>query len=406
MEVYRRPRSPFWWFDATIDGRRLRRSTRLPAEGARSVTRREAERAADQQAHAAAQTIAEASQALSLGDATLAYVKRLQAASKASAGNAGTLRDKLHGLRPEFRDRFKLPASLPLVEVSPIHMENLVQARLAEGNSPQTIKHELGMIRASVRDAASLGYKVPQAMTSGLVRNPWRIPTITQKTRYLSWAEFTAVYDRLSPDREIVRRTRAGGVSATYRPQGKTRDACQASQDLMVALTMTGGRWSEVKSLRWDQVDLARGVVRVFGTKVMEGRLVPLPAQFREVFERRHAARAPGSVLIFPNKDGEERGASSRAIGRAMEACGLNTPALVARYGRATPHSLRHTFASWVSQNGGTMQELQGALGHASPATTQRYSHLQQASTAVRLGGLLERVHEKPVLRTTHREAE
>jgi integrase len=82
------------------------------------------------------------------------------------------------------------------------------------------------------------------------------------------------------------------------------------------------------------------------------------------------------------------RAGPADSIGQAMDAAGLNTPDLVARHGRATPHSLRHTFASWLVQNGAELHES-GALGHSSVSMTQRYAHLSKSATVAKLGGIL-----------------
>src|SRR5699024_1236124 len=42
----------------------------------------------------------------------------------------------------------------------------------------------------------------------------------------------------------------------------------------------------------------------------------------------------------------------------------------------ATPHDLRHTYASWLLQSGVTIETLSKLLGHANITTTQRYAHL------------------------------
>ena len=43
---------------------------------------------------------------------------------------------------------------------------------------------------------------------------------------------------------------------------------------------------------------------------------------------------------------------------------------------RLTPHSLRHTFASWLAIAGVSLRRIQELLGHKSITTTERYSHL------------------------------
>lgn len=72
-----------------------------------------------------------------------------------------------------------------------------------------------------------------------------------------------------------------------------------------------------------------------------------------------------------------------------MTAVGLNEPDTVAKYGRATIHSLRHTFASWLIQNGADLGEVADALGHASLNMTRRYAHLSKGATVAKLGGIL-----------------
>ena len=72
-----------------------------------------------------------------------------------------------------------------------------------------------------------------------------------------------------------------------------------------------------------------------------------------------------------------------------MTAVGLNAPDTVAKYGRATVHSLRHTFASWLIQNGADLGEVAGALSHASLNMTKRYAHLSKGATLAKLGGIL-----------------
>jgi integrase len=47
-----------------------------------------------------------------------------------------------------------------------------------------------------------------------------------------------------------------------------------------------------------------------------------------------------------------------------------------ANIGHARPHDLRHTYASWLVQNGTPIEEVARLRGHASSVVTQRYAHL------------------------------
>ena len=176
-------------------------------------------------------------------DALLAYCESLRGALKASYGEADKLRQKTLGLLPSMDGRYHLNANTPLHELTPAAMDRLVSARRAEGNKAQTIAHELRLLRAAARHAAALGQRVPAMMTDGSLKNPWRLPAVAQKTRYLSQDEWQRVFDYMDPlrlyeDRGVL--IQARGLILRQR---------QDAQDLLVASTMTGGRWSEVAGM-------------------------------------------------------------------------------------------------------------------------------------------------------------
>jgi integrase len=266
-------------------------------------------------------------------------------------------------------------------------METLSLARTGEGKKPQTIKHELGLLRAATRYAAGLGFRTPALMTKGEIENPWRVPEVAQKTRYLSIEEYREVYAYLDPER-LVSYT---GMLQTYRLPEHLRLARQESQDLLVALAYTGGRWSEIALLTWDRVHLTSGTIRLWAGKVEKERLVPMAGPLLQVLSRRHPGEGQ-TGLVFPGPHGRPRTKPSSALGDAMTAVGLNRPDIVAKYGKATCHSLRHTFASWLIQNGADLSEVKDALGHATVTTTTRYAHLAKGATMTKLGGILSKI--------------
>ena len=396
MEVYTRPDSPFWQADLYVAGKRRRVSLKPLTHAGKGATKAsaavvQAERLQtdlNEQAKAAP-TVRTVRQALD------DYVASLEGAGRVSAKNVAGLRDKCLGLSVTLRGRYCLDGDMALSALTSRDIENLVKARRAEGNGAQIIAHEIRLIRAATREAAALGYAVPLTMVNGSVKNPWRMPEIKGKTRYLSWEEFQRLYDYLSVEREVSAKTRTGGVAKPYLLEGLRVTQRQDAQDLLVALVMTGGRWSEVAALTWDRVDLRHGTIRLFGTKDGEERTVPLPEQFRLILRRRAEDRKDVQHLIFPGRHGDQRGGTCRAILRAMNECGLNRTDSVARYGKATVHSLRHTFASWLLQNGADLSEVQDMLGHATMQMTRRYAHLAKRATVAKLGSILSRVGTK-----------
>ena len=405
MELYQRFKegegkrvlaSPFWWahwFDG--DGKRRRASTGETVKR-RAVARAEEMRdEARQEAREAAKSLPGE---ISLADALQAYVDRLRAAKQASWKLVDHYRRKTTGLLVSSGGRFHLDGDAALHELEPVVMERLVLARQREGNKPSTICHEITAIRAATRYAAALRHRVPSMLTDRSITNPWRLPVVPVKTRYLSWDEWLKVYTYMDPMRDVPFQAKRedgspGKVATTnWSVDSPQRAGMVDARDLLVALTLTGGRWGEVRTMTWDRVDCDNfSTVRLWGNKTQSERLVPVPLQVQEMLRRRYLVRE--SHLIFPGRDGKQRGEGShRPIARALNACGLNRPDIVEKHGRATVHSLRHTFASWLLQNAADLSEVQDALGHKSLQMTRRYAHLSKGVTAARLGGILSQV--------------
>lgn len=155
-------------------------------------------------------------------------------------------------------------------------------------------------------------------------------------------------------------------------------DAAVALRDRAILELMYGCglRVSEVAGLTVDRVDRDRGRVTVVGKGDKE-RDVPLGDVARETVSGWLTVRpvlAPaGAPALFVNRRGRSIG--PRDIRR-----------LVGRYARATlsgrrvtPHTLRHSFATHLLEGGADIRAVQEMLGHASVATTQRYTHVSRS---------------------------
>jgi site-specific recombinase XerD len=169
-------------------------------------------------------------------------------------------------------------------------------------------------------------------------------------------------------------------------------DLALALRDRAILELMYGSglRVSEVAGLTLSRVDLERERVLVFG-KGSKEREVPMSEFVREALavylERGRPEMAPagGSDALFWNR--RLRPIGPRDIRRLVGRYGGST--LAGR--RVTPHTLRHSFATHLLEGGADIRAVQELLGHASVATTQRYTHVSRS----RLFEAYERSHPR-----------
>ena len=128
-------------------------------------------------------------------------------------------------------------------------------------------------------------------------------------------------------------------------------------------------RKGELLSLRLEQIDLRRREVHLEITKTGRPRRVPLSVTavdtLRDLLER---CDRPTSPFLFSKTDGNRIGNPKKGFASACRRVGLTD----FRY-----HDLRHTFASWWTQEGGDLYHLSRILGHTTIQMTTRYSHLR-----------------------------
>lgn len=161
-------------------------------------------------------------------------------------------------------------------------------------------------------------------------------------------------------------------------PEG-ARD--RAALELLYA---TGLRASELTGLDLDRVDLRARTVRTVGKGGKE-RIVPFGRSAAEALHRylEHRDRllagsgGSGDEAPGPRPGALFLGTRGRRLGtdglRRMLRQRLRDSAVTRQ---VTPHALRHSFATHLLNSGADLRAIQELLGHASLATTQRYTHL------------------------------
>lgn len=165
-------------------------------------------------------------------------------------------------------------------------------------------------------------------------------------------------------------------------------------------MPLTGLRVSELCSLRWRAVDLARARLTVERSKTEagEGRVIDLaPLALDELKVWRASRRDVGDDdFVFPTKTGMQRDRHSvrsrvllPALARANKA---RTEAGLRPIAHVTNHTLRRTFASLLYDAGATTPEVMGQIGHTSAALAlEVYSRrlVHDGATAQRMDALV-----------------
>jgi len=153
----------------------------------------------------------------------------------------------------------------------------------------------------------------------------------------------------------------------------------------------SGVRVRELVSLDDGDLDLRGGTIRVRG-KGRRERLGIVGSHAREAIQAWLATRprpavpsARGGRPLFTNRFGGRL--SVRGVGRLLE----KHLAEAGLAGRATPHTLRHSFATHLLDAGADIRSVQELLGHRSLVTTQIYTHV----TTSRLLDAFDKAHPR-----------
>jgi len=279
-----------------------------------------------------------------------------------------------HALDPDaealaFKSRVE-PGSHPMVQGTTITHTiceadaDLIRAYLAflgeQSYSPATMARKIATLRSFYKWANRVGYAATNPMT--LIRTPRqskRLPkaiTVDQIERLLA-----------SPDDNEVlgRRDRA----------------------MLETLYSTGIRVSELVGLNCDDLDTEHEALHVRG-KGRKERIVPLGSHALEAISRYiellstdpkfgpvWASRDQQSepLALFLNKHAARLSSRSvrRKLDKYLRSVGLD-PSI-------SPHTLRHSFATHLLENGADLRSVQELLGHQSLSTTQVYTHLSTA---------------------------
>jgi len=136
----------------------------------------------------------------------------------------------------------------------------------------------------------------------------------------------------------------------------------------------TGMRASEIFKLKWVDLNLEEGIINIKDAK-SGSRPAFMTSEVKAMFEKIKSQNNFFNDLVFTSNAGDTIRQISKTFERVIDELGFNE-GITDRRQRFTFHNLRHTYASWLVQQGTPLYTVQQLMGHKSIALTERYSHL------------------------------
>jgi site-specific recombinase XerD len=148
-------------------------------------------------------------------------------------------------------------------------------------------------------------------------------------------------------------------------------------KEVIIFAVSTGIRRGELANLKWNSVDLVRKLLYVestptFRTKSGRMRIIPLNNTAIFILQAKQGKNMSDYVFTL---NGKQIFANwiTHIFKRYVKQANLSNQSIHF-------HSLRHSFASWLAQDGTSVYVIKDLLGHSDVKTTQIYSHLQPES--------------------------
>jgi len=136
---------------------------------------------------------------------------------------------------------------------------------------------------------------------------------------------------------------------------------------VLALLYYAGLRLSEVRNLKWEDIDFEREVIHVKQAKGEKERVVFLHKKLKELLMK-YGIKKSGIVLVSDRWKRYNERTIQQIVKNAARKAGIKK--------KVTPHTLRHSFATHLLEARADIRYIQQLLGHKSLRTTQIYTHV------------------------------
>ena len=235
---------------------------------------------------------------------------------------------------------------MPFKDIRPFHLERIKKNMADAGKAPRSIQYALAVVRQvfnhAIKNEIYSGDNPARKVTKPKIDN--------KRMRFLTHEEADLLLANLMA-------------------------RSQQLHDMALLSLHCGLRAGEIFDLTWGCVNFSNGSITLMNTKSGKNRTAFMTHEVRDML----SAKSPGKPtdLVFYDRGGDKIKEVSNAFNRAIDELGLNVgiedPRLKVYF-----HTLRHTFASWLVQNGVDLYTVKELMGHSTLAMTERYSHLKK----------------------------
>jgi len=246
--------------------------------------------------------------------------------------------------------------NLPLKAIAPIHLEKIKKAMTDAGRSPRSIAYVLSLIRQVYNFSRRHGlYDGAWPGADKAVKIPKKD---NQRQRFLTNEEADTLLSALKAISQDV-------------------------HDMALMALHCGLRAGEIFSLTWGDVDTEKETLFIKDPKNKHNRYAFMTNTIKAMFEGKTVGSR--NDLIFKARTTNEDGTAkqvdriSKTFSRIVDSLKLNEGIDDSRQ-KVVFHTLRHTFASWLVQNGIDLYTVKELMGHERIDMTERYSHLSPAA--------------------------
>lgn len=190
-------------------------------------------------------------------------------------------------------------------------------------------------------------------------------------------------------------------ISREKEPQGRVRflspeerkrflKACRESKNsflytFVVLLLSTGGRYNEIRFLKWTDIDFINRRITITKSKNSDMRSIPIRGLALKLLQEL-LSKNIFFKYVFPSKDGKKPLDLRRALRKAIKIADLKN---------FRAHDCRHSYATEMLAQGLSLGEIGLLLGHRSISQTRRYSHLVESRSIDAISKMTDKVFKE-----------